>query len=268
MSVSSLAVDTEAAPPARPHLAAIPVQMRVLVAADSLLLREGLARLLSDSGFDVVATSADVEDLLRKVGGHHPDVAVIDVSFDSGFGDDGLRAASRIRAQWPGIGVCALAEDVAPALALELFADGTEGLGYLLKDRISNLEHLSQAIKRVGSNGSSLDPRVVSCLLGRSPDRLGLALLSGREAEVMGLVAEGHSNQSIATQLFLSERGVEKHMSNVYSKLEIPREAAHHQRVLAVRAYLTSEQLGAHTSRWSASAARAPSSPVLSLGLG
>jgi DNA-binding NarL/FixJ family response regulator len=246
MSVSSPASDLEDAATPGPHLTATAIPLRLVVAADSLLVREGLARLLIDSGFDVVGKCADTEDLLRKVGGHRPDVAVIDVSSESGLGDDGLRAASRIHTQWPEIGVFALAEDVAPALALELFADGTEGLGYLLKDRIPDLEHFSQAVTRVGSHGSALDPKVVSCLLGRSPDRAGLDRLTDREAEVMGFVAEGHSNQSIATQLFLSERGVEKHMSNVYSKLAIPREAARHQRVLAVRAYLTSEHLGAH----------------------
>jgi DNA-binding NarL/FixJ family response regulator len=246
MSVSSLAVDLEDAAPAGPQLTAVPIRMRLVVAADSLLVREGLARLLIDFGFDVVGRCAGTEDLMRKVGGHRPDVAVIDVSPESGLGDDGLRAAGRIRAQWPGIGVFALAEDIAPALALELCADGTEGLGYLIKDRISDLERFSQAITRVGSHGSSLDPRVVSCLLGRAPDRGGLELLTDREAEVMGLVAEGYSNQSVAAQLFLSERGVEKHMSNVYSKLAIPREAARHQRVLAVRAYLTSGHPGLH----------------------
>jgi DNA-binding NarL/FixJ family response regulator len=247
--MSALASDVQADPPVGPHLTAISIQMRLVVAANSLLLREGLARLLIDAGFDVVGRSCDVEDLIRKVGGHRPDVAVIDVSPDSGLGDDGLRAASQIRTQWPEIGVFALAEDIAPALALELFADGTDGLGYLLKDRISNLDHFSQAIKRVGKHGSSLDPSVVSSLLGRCPDRFGLERLTPREAEVIGLVAEGHSNQRIATQLFLSERGVEKHMSNVYIKLAIPREAGHHQRVLAVRAYLIAGYSAAHRPR-------------------
>jgi DNA-binding NarL/FixJ family response regulator len=267
MTLSSFAVDPDAARLTGPHLIAVPSPMRVVVAAESMLLREGLARLLTDVGFDVVGRSADAEDLLRKVGGHHPDVAVVDVSADSGLGDDGLRAATRIRAQWPETGVIALAENIAPALAMDLFAMGTEGLGYLLKDRISNLDQFSQAIQRVGSHGSSLDPRVVSRLLGRSPDRSGLELLTDREAEVMGLVADGHSNQSIATQLFLSERGVEKHMSNVYSKLALPRESAHHQRVLAVRAYLTSENSGAHKSRSSKSDARTSLSPLFRDGL-
>jgi DNA-binding NarL/FixJ family response regulator len=214
--------------------------LRVVIADDSLLLREGLARLLKESDFDVVAQAADAEDLVRKVGAHHPDVAVVDVRMPPDFSDEGLRAAREIRERWPETGVLVLSEHLEQALAMELFADGTDGLGYLLKQRVNDLDRFTAAIRRVAAGGSALDPTVVSQLLGRGSDDGPLERLTGREREVLALLAEGRSNQGMADMLFLTERGVEKHITNIYSKLEIPSASSGHRRVLAVLTYLAS----------------------------
>jgi DNA-binding NarL/FixJ family response regulator len=211
--------------------------MRVVIAEDSLLLREGLARLLADAGFEVVGQAGDPEDLLRKVGAHQPDVAIVDVRMPPDFRDEGLRAAVEIRERWPQTGVLVLSEHLEPALAMELFAGGTDGLGYLLKQRISDLERFGAAVRRVGNGGSALDPTVVSQLLGRASEPLDR--LTAREIEVLGLVAEGRSNRGIGEQLQLTDRGVEKHITNIYSKLDIPDASLDHRRVLAVLSYLS-----------------------------
>jgi DNA-binding NarL/FixJ family response regulator len=213
--------------------------MRLVVADDSLLLRRGLVRLLEDDGFDVVGQAADALDLIRKVGAHRPDVALVDVRMPPEFGDEGLRAARAIRQQWPEIGVLVLSEHLEPAMAMELFADGTEGLGYLLKHRVSDLDQFGAAIRRVGNGGSALDPRVVSRLLGRRRQDAPLERLTARETEVLNLVAEGLSNLGIAQRLTLSERGVEKHITNAYEKLEIASDPHGHRRVRAAVMYLT-----------------------------
>jgi DNA-binding NarL/FixJ family response regulator len=208
--------------------------MRLVIADDSLLLRRGLVRLLEDDGFHVVGQAADAEDLLRKVGAHRPDVALVDVRMPPDFGDEGLRAARTIRETWPEIGVLVLSEHLEQVMARELFADGTEGLGYLLKQRVSDLEQFGDAIRRVGNGGSALDPRVVSQLLGRRREDEPLERLTARELEVLNLLAEGLSNLGIAERLTLSERGVEKHITNIYEKLEIGSEPLEHRRVRAV----------------------------------
>jgi DNA-binding NarL/FixJ family response regulator len=213
--------------------------MRVVIAEDSLLLREGLARLLDDAGFDVVGQAGDSEDLLRKVGAHQPDVVIVDVRMPPDYRDEGLRAALKIRERWPQIGVLVLSEHLEQALAMELFAAGTDGLGYLLKQRISDLDRFGAAVRRVGNGGSALDPSVVSQLLGRRLASEPLDRLTAREVEVLGLIAEGRSNRGIGEQLQLTDRGVEKHITNIYSKLDIPDASLDHRRVLAVLTYLS-----------------------------
>jgi DNA-binding NarL/FixJ family response regulator len=212
--------------------------MRVAIGEDSLLLREGLARLLAETGHDVVAQAGDGEELLRKVGAHKPDLAIVDVRMPPSFTDEGIRAALTIRQRWPQIAVLVLSEHVETTYALELFADGTDGLGYLLKQRVSDLDQFADAVGRVAGGGSALDPEVVGHLLGRH--RLGdpLDRLTPREREVLGLMAEGRSNHAIADQLVITERAVEKHVTSIFSKLDLPPTADAHRRVLAVLKYL------------------------------
>ena len=209
-----------------------------MIADDSLLMRRGLARLLEDDGFEVVGEAAEAEDLLRKVGAHRPDVALVDVRMPPGFSDEGLRAARTIRETWPEVGVLVLSERLEQVMAIELFADGTDGLGYLLKQRVTDLEGFGDAIRRVGHGGSALDPRVVSQLLGRRREEQPLERLTAREGEVLSLVAEGLSNLGIADRLTLSGRGVEKHITNAYEKLELGSEPFEHRRVRAALMHL------------------------------
>jgi DNA-binding NarL/FixJ family response regulator len=212
--------------------------MRVVLADDQLLLRAGVARLLEDAGMDVVAQAGDAEDLLRKVGGHKPDVAVVDVRMPPTHTDEGLRAAADIRARYPGTGVLVLSQYVEEAYALELFAGGADGLGYLLKDRVADLDRFVESVRRVGEGGSALDPEVVSRLLGRHRRDDPLAPLSPREREVLGLMAEGRSNAGIAEQLVVTERAVEKHVTSIFTKLGLAPAPEDHRRVLAVLTYL------------------------------
>ncbi len=212
--------------------------MRVVVADDWKLLREGLAELLAQAGFEVVGRAGDAEDLLRKVGAHRPDVAVVDVRMPPTHTDEGLRAAAEIRTRFPGTGVLILSQYIDEAYAVELFGDGAAGLGYLLKDRVADLDRFVEAVRRVGEGGSVLDPEVVATMLGRRRDRDPLAVLSPREHEVIELMAEGRSNQAIGEQLVISQRAVEKHVTGIFEKLELPSEAETHRRVLAVLAYL------------------------------
>jgi DNA-binding NarL/FixJ family response regulator len=211
--------------------------VRVVVGEDSLLLREGLARLLGETGHDVVAQAGDAEELLRKVGAHKPDLAIVDVRMPPSFTDEGIRAALTIRERWPQIAVLVLSEHVESTYALELFADGTDGLGYLLKQRVSDLDQFADAVSRVAAGGSALDPEVVSHLLGRHRGD-PLDRLTPREREVLGLMAEGRSNHAIAEQLVITERAVEKHVTSIFSKLDLPPTAEAHRRVLAVLKYL------------------------------
>ncbi|MBV9414549.1 MAG: response regulator transcription factor [Solirubrobacterales bacterium] len=212
--------------------------MRIALAEDSLLLREGLARLLTDSGFDVVAQSGDAEDLLRKVGGHKPDLAIVDVRMPPTHTDEGIRAALIIRERHPQTAVLVLSEHIEPSYALELFASGTDQLGYLLKGRVSDLDRFLEAVTRVGAGGSVLDPEVVSRLLGRHRDDDPLAELTHRESEVLALMAEGRSNKAIGEQLVVTERAIEKHVTNIFAKLQLPPTTDDHRRVLAVLRYL------------------------------
>jgi DNA-binding NarL/FixJ family response regulator len=212
--------------------------MRVVVADDSTLLREGLVRLLEESGLEVVGQAADAEDLLRKVRAHKPDVAVVDVRMPPSHTDEGLRAAREIRDELPEVGVLVLSQYVEVSYARELLAESAEGLGYLLKDRVADVEGLADAVRRVGSGGSALDPEVVSEMLGRARLDDPLAELSPREREVLGLMAEGRSNAAIATELVVTERAVEKHVTGIFTKLDLPPSGEDHRRVLAVLRFL------------------------------
>ena len=214
--------------------------MRVVLADDQMLLREGVARLLEDAGMEVVAQSGDAEDLLRKVGAHKPDVAIVDVRMPPTHTDEGLRAAAEIRERFPGIGVLVLSQYVEEAYALDLFADGADGLGYLLKDRVADLDRFVDAVRRVGDGGSALDPEVVGRLLGRRRREDPLEALSPREREVLGLMAEGRSNSGIAEHLVVTERAVEKHVTAIFTKLGLTPASEDHRRVLAVLTYVRS----------------------------
>jgi DNA-binding NarL/FixJ family response regulator len=212
--------------------------VRVVLADDSLLLREGVARLLEDAGLDVVAQAGDGEDLLRNVGAHKPDVAIVDVRMPPTHTDEGLRAAAEIRDKHPETGVLVLSQYIEEAYAMELLSSNAEGVGYLLKDRVADLERFVDAVKRVGEGGSALDPEVVSRLLGRRRQTDPLAEISPREREVLALMAEGRSNHAIANELVVTERAVEKHVTSIFNKLNLPPTADDHRRVLAVLTYL------------------------------
>ena len=210
--------------------------MRAVIAEDELLFRAGLARLLTEGGFDVAGQAADAEDLVRKVGAHRPDVVVTDVRMPPGNADDGLRAAIRIRRRFPGTAVVVLSHYVAARPALELIGDNAEGVGYLLKDRVNDLDHFVESVRRVAAGGSALDPEVIARLLGRRPDPL--EELTAREREVLALMAEGRSNSGIAEALVVTEDAVEKHVRSILRKLGIPPAAGDHRRVLAVLSFL------------------------------
>jgi DNA-binding NarL/FixJ family response regulator len=212
--------------------------VRVVVADDSTLLREGLVRLLEEAGLEVVGQAADAEDLLRKVRGHKPDVAVVDVRMPPTHTDEGLRAARQIRAEAPDVGVLVLSQYVEASYARDLLADSAEGLGYLLKDRVGDVDALMDAVRRVGAGGSALDPEVVSQMLGRRRREDPLEELTPREREVLALMAEGRSNQAIANELVVTERAVEKHVTSIFSKLDLPASGEDHRRVLAVLRFL------------------------------
>lgn len=212
--------------------------MRVVVADDSVLLREGVVRLLEESGVEVVAQAGDADDLVRKVRAHKPDVAVVDVRMPPSNTDDGLRAAQQIRDESPEVGVLVLSQYVEETYAVELLEGGAEGVGYLLKDRVAEVERFIDAVQRVGAGGSALDPEVVSRLVGRRREHDPLADLTPREREVLELMAEGRSNQAIASELVVTERAVEKHVTSIFSKLDLTSSPDDHRRVLAVLAYL------------------------------
>ena len=214
--------------------------MRVVVAEDSVLLREGIVRLLSEKGFEVVGQAADADDLIRKVGAHHPDVAVVDIRMPPTNTDDGLRAALRIREDHPDTGVLVLSAYVEDAYAMQLVSDSAEGVGYLLKDRVADVDGFAEAVRRVATGGSALDPQVVSSLLGRARGDDPLAEISPREREVLELMAEGRSNGAIAERLVITERAVEKHVTSIFGKLDLSPAAEDHRRVLAVLTYLRS----------------------------
>jgi len=215
--------------------------VRVVIADDSLLLREGVSRLLVEAGFDVVGQAGDAEELLREVAEKEPDVAIVDIRMPPTHTDEGLQAARQLRRRYPALGVIVLSQYVRPSYAFELLADDARGVGYLLKDRVSDLHDLSDAVERVGKGGSVLDPTVVAQLVGRR--RQGhdpIDDLSDREREVLALMAEGRSNHAIAERLVITERTVEKHVRSILAKLRIPGSQEDHRRVVAVLAYLGS----------------------------
>ncbi|WP_205698657.1 response regulator transcription factor [Conexibacter sp. SYSU D00693] len=214
--------------------------MRVVLADDSVLLREGLARLLEEQGMEVVAQAGDAEDLLRKVGAHKPDVAVVDVRMPPTQTDEGLKAALELRERHPGVGVLVLSAYIEESSAMELLSDDASGIGYLLKDRVGDVDRFVEAVKRVAEGGSALDPEVVARLLGRRRREDPLDVLSPREREVLGLMAEGKSNHAIAETLVVTERAVEKHVTSIFSKLDLPPTVEDHRRVLAVLRFLGS----------------------------
>jgi DNA-binding NarL/FixJ family response regulator len=211
--------------------------MRVVIGEDSVLLRAGVARLLEDAGMEVVAQAADAEDLLRKVRAHKPDVAVVDIRMPPGNADDGLRAAREMRSELPGVGVLVLSQYAEEHYVAQLLQDGAEGVGYLLKERIADVDRFVDSVRRVADGGSALDPEIVALMMGR---REGgpLDALTERELEVLGLMAEGRTNRGIAGELYVSERAVERHVTAIFGKLGLPTGAADHRRVLAVLAYL------------------------------
>jgi DNA-binding NarL/FixJ family response regulator len=209
-----------------------------VIADDAVLLREGAARLLEEAGFEVVAQAGDAEDLLRKVRAHTPDVAIIDVRMPPDNVDDGLRAALTIREELPDVGILMLSQYVEDRYLGELLAGGAEGVGYLLKDRLADVDRLTEAVQRVAGGGSVLDPEVVAQMLGRSREAGPLDSLTDREREVLGRMAEGRTNRAIAEELFVSERAVERHVTSIFSKLDLPAGEQDHRRVLAVLAYL------------------------------
>jgi DNA-binding NarL/FixJ family response regulator len=213
-------------------------EVRVVVGEDSLLLREGIVRVLGEAGFDVVAQAGDAQELLREVSAHKPDVAVVDIRMPPTDTDDGLRAAIEIRRRLPRTAVMVLSQYLEEGYALDLVGDSAEGTGYLLKDRVGDVERFADSVRRVAEGGSALDPEVIAQVLGRSRRRDPLAELTAREREVLALMAEGRSNQAIAEQLAVTERAVEKHVTRIFDKLGLMPAAGDHRRVRAVLTFL------------------------------
>jgi DNA-binding NarL/FixJ family response regulator len=212
--------------------------MRLVLADDSILLREGVARLLVEAGFEVVGQARNADELLEQVEAQEPDVAIVDIRMPPDT-DGGLHAAQEIRARYPTVGVLVLSQYARPSYAFELLSESAEGVGYLLKDRVGDPAELTEAVRRVGQGGLVLDPAVVSQLVGRPrADADALHDLSEREREVLSLMAEGRSNQAIAKLLFITESTVEKHVSSILAKLRLPESPEDHRRVLAVLAHL------------------------------
>jgi DNA-binding NarL/FixJ family response regulator len=214
--------------------------VRVAIAEDSVLLREGLARLLEEADFDVVARCEDAQDLLVKVRSFSPDVAIVDIRLPPTHNDEGLQAALEIRKQHPAMGVLVLSQYVEVGLALTLLAESAEGVGYLLKDRIGDVKEFVAAVRRVANGGSALDPIIVSTLLSRQRTDDPISQLTPREREVLELMAAGSSNQGIADELVITVRAVEKYVSSIFGKLGLPSSGSESRRVLAVLLYLRS----------------------------
>jgi DNA-binding NarL/FixJ family response regulator len=212
--------------------------VRVVLAEDSVLLREGVARLLEDQGFEIVAQTGSAEDLMLKVRSYSPNVVIVDIRMPPTHTDEGLRAAQEIRSTYPEVGVLVLSQYVEPTYAMELLSESAEGVGYLLKDRVSDVGEFASAVRRVGEGGSALDPAIVSQLVGRRRRDDPIDHLTPREREVLEHMAQGRSNQGIADQLVVTERAVEKHVTSIFGKLRLPHAPEDHRRVLAVLTYL------------------------------
>jgi DNA-binding NarL/FixJ family response regulator len=212
--------------------------MRAVIAEDSVLLREGIARLLTEAGIEVVGQAGDAEDLMRKTRAHKPDVVITDIRMPPAQSDEGLRAAHEIRSELPGTGVLVLSQYVEEGYAMELLGENAEGVGYLLKDRVADVDRFLDAVRRVADGGSALDPEVVSTMLGRRRREDPLAELTPREREVLELMAEGRTNSAIAEQLVVTDRAVEKHVTNIFGKLGLAATNDDHRRVLAVLTFL------------------------------
>ena len=216
--------------------------MRIVIAEDGVLLRAGLMRLLAEGGDEVVAAVGDADTLITAVERHQPDLAVIDVRMPPTHTDDGLRAALEIRARWPEVGILVLSQYVEERYATDLLAGGADALGYLLKERVADVADFQAAVHRVGEGGTALDPEVVAQILARSRRRDPISRLSPREREVLALMAEGRSNAAIAEALGVSDGAVEKHVSNIFTKLDLPPASSDHRRVLAVLRWLESPE--------------------------
>jgi DNA-binding NarL/FixJ family response regulator/class 3 adenylate cyclase len=213
-------------------------RVKVVLADDAVLLREGIARLLTEAGLEVVGQSGTADDLLLKVRSYEPDVAVIDIRMPPTQTDEGLRAAQEIRSTYPNVGVLVLSQYVEPTYAMELLAESAEGVGYLLKDRVADVDEFAAAVRRVAQGGSALDPALVTQLVGRRREHDPLEDLTPREREVLEAMAEGRSNQAIGERLFITPRAVEKHITSIFGKLRLPQAPEDHRRVLAVLAFL------------------------------
>jgi DNA-binding NarL/FixJ family response regulator len=212
--------------------------MRIVIAEDAAVIRAGLAEVLADRGHEVVAAVGDADALQAAVTVHEPDAAVVDVRMPPGYTDEGLRAAIAISRDHPAVGILVFSQYVETQYAADLLAARSGGVGYLLKDRVANVAEFTDAIARVAAGGTALDPEVVSGLLNASRQASALGALTAREHDVLALMAEGRSNSAIAGRLAISERAVEKHISNIFSKLGLPPSDSDHRRVLAVLAYL------------------------------
>jgi DNA-binding NarL/FixJ family response regulator len=218
--------------------------LRVVIGEDDVLLREGIARLLIDAGFDVVAQTGDADDLLRKSLAHRPSVVIADVNMPPGHEDDGLLAAIEVRRQRPETGVLVLSQYYEERYALDLIGERADGVGYLLKERVGDLETFIDAVTRVAGGGSALDPEVVGRMLGRRQRNSALDQLSARERDVLAAMAEGKSNHGIAVTLLVSQAAVEKHITSIFHKLQLDPAQTEHRRVLAVLAYLSDPPTG------------------------
>jgi len=212
--------------------------IQVVIAEDSAILRDGLVQVLVDRGFEVTDAVADGVSLAEAVAAHPPDVAVVDIRMPPTFTDEGLRAAIDLRRKYPGVGILLFSQYIETRYAAELLAGGSAGIGYLLKDRVADVGDFTDALVRVASGGTALDPEVVTQLFSASRRTVTLAALSARERQVIALMAEGRTNAAIAASLIISEGAVEKHVANIFSKLDLPASSADHRRVLAVLRYL------------------------------
>lgn len=217
----------------------MPDAVRVVVGEDDVLLREGISRLLTEAGFDVVAQAGDAEEFLRRSLGNRPDVVVVDIQMPPGNEDDGLRAAQELRRQRPETGILVLSQYFEEHYAVDLIGERPEGVGYLLKERVGDVEVFIDAVNRVAAGGSALDPEVVARMLGRRREEGPLERLSPRERDVLGAMAEGRSNRGIAEALVVTQAAVEKHVTSIFHKLELDPAATEHRRVLAVLTYLS-----------------------------